>query len=103
MIEPNITNADRAWWALFALGDFVNRTGVHDGEEATGDLIADLLHLARAADLDPALIAQRALACIKEEASEDEEGDMSAVLKSFNGMIRRAADLALPARRLIRE
>jgi hypothetical protein len=98
MIPPDITNADRAQWALFALGDFVNRTGVHDEEEAIGDLIADLLHLARAADLDPALIAQQALACMKEEASEDAEGDMNAVLKSFNGVIRRAVDLALPAR-----
>lgn len=82
------TNTDRAWWALFALGDFVNRTGVHEKEEAIGDLVTNLLHLARLAELDPGAIARRALLAMDAEVREDDEGNPLAVLHSLETMMK---------------
>ncbi len=97
-MESEVTNADRAWWALFALGDFVNRTRVHSSDEAIGDLITDLLHLARAANLDPEAVSAKALAVMEGEVAEDEEGDMAAVAKSLETMMAQASALAFPWR-----
>jgi len=94
MTEPEVTNADRALWALSALKDFVSRTGVDDGEEAIGDLIANLLHVAGFADLDPARVMRRALACMEEEATEDQDGDIAAVRKALTEVISSAVVLA---------
>jgi hypothetical protein len=99
MIEADVTNADRAWWALFALGDFVNRTRVDDEAEAIGDLICDLLHLARGAALDPAAIVKRALACMEAEASADQDGDMASAVDALRRIMATAASLAPPFRR----
>ncbi len=66
--EP--TNIDRAAWAKEALAVFTARTfsGDHpdtmdrdDLESAIGDLITDLLHLARLSGFDPDRIFPRAL------------------------------------------
>lgn len=64
------TNLDRAAWAKRALTVFTGRTfgGDHpdtmhaeDVYDATCDLFADLLHLARQRGFDPAEVAERAV------------------------------------------
>jgi hypothetical protein len=98
MMESDTSNADRAWWALYALGDFVNRTGVHDSEEAIGDLITNLLHLARAAKLDPEVLSVRSLRAMNGEVVEDDDGDMASVAKSLEAIMARSEILAFPWR-----
>lgn len=98
-MESDVTNADRAWWALFALGDFINRTRVDSSDDAIADLITDLLHLARAANLDPAALSARALAGMEEEIAEDNEGDMAPVAEALEAMMIQSMALAFPWRR----
>jgi phage terminase small subunit len=83
----DVTNADRAWWALFALGDFVNRTKVDEPSDAISDLIANLLHLARAKGLDPEALADRAVKVMRAEEEEDDDGDLAAVRRQFEKLV----------------
>jgi NTP pyrophosphatase (non-canonical NTP hydrolase) len=75
--EP--TNDDRAVWAFRAVQEFRNvcqgspldsEEGI---EEAIGDLIADLLHLARQNDIDPSLLLNRGWLHFEAEEAEAKE------------------------------
>ena len=83
-----MTNADRAWLALFAVSDFTHRSGVDTPRDAIADLITNLLHLGRGHGLDTDLLVSQAAAMMREEFNEDEEGNMNEVqavfLKLFN-------------------
>lgn len=79
----DITNADRANWALAALSGFVAETGVDTAKEAIGDLIADLLHLGRGRGYDTLLLIDRAHRVMEAEFAEDPEGDMAQVQRAF--------------------
>jgi hypothetical protein len=52
----DITNADRAGWALDALTGFVAATRVNTARDGIADLIANLLHLACSRGLDVELL-----------------------------------------------
>lgn len=75
--EPN--NADRAEWARAAVETF--RDVCHGSpldepegiEEAIGDLIADLLHLARAHNIDPSIMVNRGMLHFEAEEAEAAE------------------------------
>jgi hypothetical protein len=90
-MRADITNADRAGWALSALTGFIDSTRVDDEADAIGDLITNLLHLARAQGLDAASIARRALAMMETEAAEDEEGDMTAPAQQLSRLIEASS------------
>ena len=85
MIE--ITNAERAGWALNALTGFVEATSVDTARDAIADLMTNLLHLARASGLDAQLLARQAMGAMAEELAEDMEGDMTTVLASFQKLL----------------
>jgi NTP pyrophosphatase (non-canonical NTP hydrolase) len=77
MNDPN--NDDRAVWAFRAVQEFRNvcqgspldsEEGI---EEAIGDLIADLLHLARQNNIDPALMLDRGRMHFEAEEAEEKE------------------------------
>ena len=75
----DLTNADRANLALNALEQFSASTGVDTARDAVSDLICNLMHLARICELDGPHIASQAIRMAEEEASEDADGDISAV------------------------
>lgn len=83
----DITNADRARWALSALTGFVEATGVDTATSAISDLIVDLLHLARGRGFDTLYLFERAHQMMVEEHLEDPEGDMRDVQKSFRRLL----------------
>lgn len=78
-----ITNADRAGWALAALAEFINDTRVDNARDAVADLIVNLLHLARGRGMDMELLFAQAARAMAEEQAEDEEGDMASVIARF--------------------
>jgi len=57
----SITNQQRAGWAACALATFREKAGDYDTATPIQDLIADLGHLARCANLDFARIAARGI------------------------------------------
>ena len=83
-----ITNADRAGWALSAIEEFVAQTGVDTASSAIGDLMANLLHLARGRGLDTLLIIDRAYEMMINEFAEDTEGHMKLVQRSFRNLLK---------------
>ena len=83
----DVSNDDRANLALGALGDFVSTTRVDAARDAIGDLIANLLHLARGRGLDTDQLLANAAAVMAEELAEDEEGDMQAVQRRFRTLL----------------
>ena len=78
-----ITNAERAGLALDAVTCFAEETGVDTATAAIGDLIANLLHLARGRGLDVDTIVKNSAAMMRTEVLEDEEGDMVRVQTAF--------------------
>ena len=82
-----ITNADRANWALAALSGFVAETRVDTAREAIGDLISDLLHLGRGRGYDTLSLIDRAHRMMMEELAEDPEGDMALVQRAFASLL----------------
>ena len=86
MLTSDTTNADRAQWALSAISDFVQQTGVDDAADAITDLITNLLHLARATGLAPDAIAMRAMVMMTEELRDDDEGDLMGVVRQLEGL-----------------
>lgn len=83
----DITNADRAIWALAALSEFVAETRVDTAREAIGDLISDLLHLGRGRGYDTLSLIDRAHRMMMEEVAEDPEGDMALVQRAFASLL----------------
>ena len=83
----DISNADRADWALSALGGFVERTRVDTGQDAITDLIANMLHLARGRNLDTERILTNAASMVEQEVGEDEQGDMASVQQHFRTLL----------------
>jgi hypothetical protein len=70
-----VTNADRAAFAQEAVDAFQIACSTDD-EDAIGDLICNLLHLARRKyGADPKALAMRAVRMNAEEREEDEEGE----------------------------
>lgn len=82
----HVTNARRAEWGLSALADFVPRTGVDAPDDAIGDLMTNLLHLARGYGLDTDRILSNAAGMMATEVDEDEEGDMVTVQDRLSRM-----------------
>jgi hypothetical protein len=78
-----VTNAQRADWALSSIANFVKETRVDSATDAITDLIGDLLHLARGRGLNVDTIACNALGMMREEANADEEGQMERVQDAF--------------------
>ena len=101
-----ITNADRARWALEAVSYFVASTGVDTVDDAIADLIDNLLHLGRGHGLDTDALISRAQKMMAAEVAEDLEGDMTAVqndlarLLDIDGRLRLSGflDFALNAK-----
>ena len=89
----DITNANRANWALSALSVFVAETGVDTAKEAIGDLIADLLHLGRGRGYDTLSLIDRAHCMMMAEIAEDPEGDMTLVQRAFASLLEGEDDL----------
>lgn len=87
----DVTNADRAGWALQALAGFVDATKVDSADDAISDLIVDLLHLARGCGLNAIELADRAKRGMMEEFTEDPEGDMGSIQERFFALIPRNA------------
>lgn len=87
-----ITNADRAGWALQALAGFVDTTKVDSADDAISDLIVDLLHLARGRGLNAITLADRAKRGMIAESIEDPDGDMDAIQARFSTLIPRDDD-----------
>lgn len=70
----DVTNNDRAYWALKAVQEFMRQTGT-DREDAVVDLICDLLHLARSDGDDPRAVIDTALMHFEaEEEKANPEG-----------------------------
>ncbi|MCC5611655.1 hypothetical protein LC612_34210 [Nostoc sp. CHAB 5834] len=82
-----ITNADRAEWALAALSNFVAATKVDTARDAIADLIANLLHLARGRGLEVDLLLDQTRKLMTEEFAEDPEGDMAIVQERFRELL----------------
>lgn len=83
----DITNTDRAGWALDALTGFVAITRVNTARDAVADLIANLLHLARGRGLDVDLLLNQTRKMMAEEFAQDPEGDMAAVQARFRELL----------------
>ena len=83
----DITNADRAEWAMDALTGFVAATRVDTARDAVADLIANLLHLARGRGLDVDLLLDQTRRLMAEEFAEDAEGDMATVQARFRELL----------------
>jgi hypothetical protein len=83
----DITNADRAGWALDALTGFVTATQVNTARDAIADLIANMLHLARGRGLDVDLLLDQTRKLMTEEFAEDPEGDMTSVQERFRELL----------------
>ena len=79
----DVTNADRAGWALEALAGFVRDTRVDNARDAVADLIANLLHLARCRGLDIDLLLEQTRRLMAEEFAQDAEGNMAAIQVRF--------------------
>ena len=71
----DVTNNDRAYWALKAVQEFMRQTGT-DREDAVVDLICDLLHLARSDGDDPRAVINNALSLF--DAEEEQEAELEA-------------------------
>lgn len=82
-----VTNADRAGWALQALAGFIDTTKVDSADDAIADLIVDLLHLARGRGLDAITLADRAKRGMIAESNEDPDGDMESIQARFSALI----------------
>lgn len=82
-----VTNADRASWALSALEGFVAETRVDDCADAIADLVSNLLHLARAKGIDPGALVQRSLGMMREEALDDDEGNLNGVRRKLDSLL----------------
>lgn len=85
----DVTNADRAGWALQALTGFVDITKVDSADDAISDLIVNLLHLARGRGLDAIALADRAKCGMTAESAEDPDGDMESIQARFSALIPR--------------
>lgn len=83
----DLTNADRASWALDALVPFVVQTRVDTARDALQDLIGNLLHLAHGRGLDVDQIVFGAKAMVLEELREDEPGTMDVVQAEFRSLL----------------
>lgn len=83
----DISNADRAQWALAAITDFIELTRVDTAYDAIHDLIADLLHLARMRGLNTAKLVSSAKRTMALEHREDAEGDMDGVQHKFYDLL----------------
>lgn len=83
----DVTNADRANWALDAVTRFVADTGADTAVEAITDLISDLLHLARGRGLDVEVIVRNAAGMMHSEMKEDSEGAMDLVQSAFHELL----------------
>jgi hypothetical protein len=83
----DVTNADRAEWALAALSDFVVATRVDTARDAIADLIANLLHLARGRGLDVDLLLSQTRGLMAEETAQDAEDDMASVQARFRELL----------------
>ena len=79
----DVTNADRAAWALDALTGFVVATRANTARDAIADLLANLLRLARGRGLDVNLLLDQTRKLMVEEFAQDAEGDMAAVQARF--------------------
>lgn len=82
-----VTNAERAGWALQALTGFIDTTKVDAADDAISDLIVDLLHLARGRGFDAIALADRAKRAMIAEAAEDPDGDMPLIQARFSKLI----------------
>jgi hypothetical protein len=89
MVE--VTNADRANWALAALISFVEETRVDTAADAITDLIGNLLHLARGCGLDSGEILRNAATMARTESLEDAEGNMARIQAAFRKLLPEAA------------
>jgi len=69
---PDTNNEVRAWWAARCVREFMTMTGV-DPEDAIGDLVANLMHLARLTDQDPELQLMRGQAHFYAEEKEEQD------------------------------
>jgi hypothetical protein len=83
----DVTNADRAEWAMDALTGFVAATRVNTARDAIADLIANLLHLARGRGLDVDLLLDQTRKLMAEEFAQDPEGNMAAVQARFRELL----------------
>lgn len=83
----DVTNSDRANWALDAVTRFVADTGADTAIEAITDLIGDLLHLARGRGLDVEMIIRNATGMMHLEKQEDAEGEMELVQSAFHELL----------------
>lgn len=83
----DVTNADRAWWALGALAIFIEDTGVDTPEDAIADLIADLLHVGRSFEFDADALVSRALGMVATEVEEDDEGELAPVRRELERLV----------------
>lgn len=79
----DVTNADRADWALTAVTNFVATTGVDTAKEAIADLIANLLHLARGRGLNIEQLMSDSFNMAQQEAAEDSDDGMVRVQARF--------------------
>ncbi len=86
-----ISNADRAAFALAAITDFIAKTGVDTARDAISDLIVDLLHLARGRGLNAQTILNNASGTFKEETLDDTEGPMTDVQSVFMRLLPQDA------------
>lgn len=66
---PN--NADRAEWARAALSTFIAEHGPSDEETALGDLMCNLLHLARQLGLQPRRVVDNAHGLFRDEERDE--------------------------------
>jgi hypothetical protein len=83
----DVTNADRANWALDAVSRFVADTGADTATDAITDLIGDMLHLARGRGLDTEVIIRDASEMMHSETKEDAEGEMELVQSAFHELL----------------
>jgi hypothetical protein len=83
----DMTNADRAGWALATIGDFVAETGVDTARDAVADMLTNLLHLARGLGLDAAILCDQAYKMMMEESTEDPEGNMASIRSRFQTLL----------------
>jgi hypothetical protein len=87
MFSGEVSNADRARWALSALHGFVETTRVDTAQDAVTDLITNLLHLARSRGLDLDRIQSNAAGMLAQEIREDSDGDMTSIQRDFRSLL----------------
>jgi hypothetical protein len=83
----DVTNGDRAEWAMDALTGFVAATRVNTARDGVADLITNLLHLARGRGLDVDLLLDQTRKLMAEEFAQDPEGNMAAVQARFRELL----------------